>query len=90
MLSDLELLAIAIRFVISDDRLNPVMVERRSRLSDVPSWAVTRGGSCLAKDGQWEIEPLPSSRDDAFRQRCRWSDLGEAITAAKAATAPQD
>ena len=37
-------------------------------------WAVTKEGSnfCLADDGVWEYQPLPSSRDEKFMQRCRF------------------
>lgn len=37
------------------------------------SWCVRRAdGAVLAKDGEWEYEPLPSSRDDEFIARTRW------------------
>jgi hypothetical protein len=36
-------------------------------------WAVVDGGSNLNRDGQWEYEPLPSSRDPAFFTRCRFT-----------------
>lgn len=42
-------------------------------------WAVRRGGECLAADGEWEYEPLPSSRDDAFYSRCRFESLEAAV-----------
>jgi hypothetical protein len=36
-------------------------------------WAVRDSfGSVLANDGQWEYEPLPSSRDAEFLARCRY------------------
>lgn len=44
-------------------------------------WAVTRRGACLNRDGQWEFEPLPSNRDQAFFDRCRYT-LDEALRAA--------
>ncbi len=43
-------------------------------------WAVRRSHSCLSKDGEWEYEPMPSSRDDAFYARCRFDFLEEAMT----------
>ena len=46
-------------------------------------WAVTRLNSCLNKSGEWEYEPQPSSRDDAFIARCRWTSLDEALAAAR-------
>lgn len=45
-------------------------------------WAVRRAGtSCLAADGQWEFEPLPSSRDDDFIQRTRFMSPEAALEA---------
>jgi len=36
-------------------------------------WAVRKLGACLNHDGEWEYEPMPSSRDDAFLHRCRFT-----------------
>jgi hypothetical protein len=36
-------------------------------------WAVKENGSCLNRDMQWEYEPQPSSRDQAFFDRCRFT-----------------
>ena len=48
-------------------------------------WAVRWMGRCLTHDGEWEYEPQPSSRDDAFYARCRFDSLEKAMTlAAKA------
>lgn len=52
------------------------------------AWAVRYGGSdreCFNRLGEWEEEPQPSDRDNAFYNRCRWSDFGEAMTAAQKA-----
>lgn len=54
-------------------------VERRTQRSG-HLWAVTRLSSCLNRDGEWEFEPTPSSRDDAFKARCRFLTCDEAIT----------
>lgn len=46
-------------------------------LADV--WAIRKRGWCWSKDDeQWEHEPLPSSRDDEFYARCRFT-LAEAM-----------
>ena len=43
-------------------------------------WAVVKwSGYCLAKDGEWEWEPSPSQRDDAFVERCRYDSVEEAL-----------
>lgn len=45
-------------------------------------FAVRRdGGECLNKQGGWEHEPMPSSRDAQFLERCRWADFSEAANA---------
>lgn len=46
-------------------------------------WAVRRIGMCLNRDLYWEHEPLPSSRDATFFERCRWAELEVALEAAK-------
>lgn len=35
-------------------------------------WAVCMRSMVLNVDGEWEHEPLPSSRDDKFLARCRF------------------
>jgi len=35
-------------------------------------WAIREGGCCLNKKGEWEHEPIPSSRTKSFLMRCRW------------------
>ncbi len=50
-------------------------------------WKVMQNGNALAKDGTWEHEPIPSSRDDEFYERCRFDTFGEAMEAARAALA---
>jgi hypothetical protein len=42
-------------------------------------WAVRRTGACLATDGEWEYEPMPSNRSAKFYERCRFKSLDEAI-----------
>jgi len=75
---------------------NEVLVQRREghRLPKQPyMWAVKWSGNNLAKDGTWEYEPLPSSRDDEFYARCRFDTLQEAwdaaLSAIDAARGPQ-
>lgn len=43
---------------------------------------MTPGGGprcCLNRDGQWEHEPIPSERNDAFLDRCRYYSVEEAV-----------
>lgn len=53
-----------------DDGVQIVACKQRdgSRL-----WAVRADtGWVLNKQGEWEVEPMPSSRSDAFLRRCRY------------------
>lgn len=50
-----------------------------------PMWKVSHYGGTLNKDGRWEVEPQPSSRDDEYYARCRYDTYEEAEAAAKAA-----
>ncbi|NQT04170.1 MAG: hypothetical protein HQ580_19245 [Planctomycetes bacterium] len=34
---------------------------------------------CLNHDAEWELEQMPSSRDDAFMERCRFKTFAEAV-----------
>lgn len=47
-----------------------------------PSWAVLYRGNCVDRDLEEEYEPMPSSRDDAFFERCRFT-YEEALEVAK-------
>ena len=47
------------------------------------SWAVREGGCVLSKSGEWETEPIPSSRDDEFLARARFSSAENAAIIAK-------
>lgn len=42
-------------------------------------WAITHWNNVLAKDGEWEYEPLPSSRNDEFIKRTRWNSAQAAF-----------
>ena len=44
-------------------------------------WAVRHLGECLNKNGEYEPEPQPSSRDDGFLDRCRFDSPEDAYMA---------
>jgi len=46
------------------------------------SWAVVWRTTVLNREGEWEWEPSPSNRDDAFKERTRWP-LDVALTKAQ-------
>ena len=48
-------------------------------------WKIARGfDEVLNKQGQWEDEPIPSSRTDDFLARCRFDSLEECAAAIRA------
>lgn len=71
-----ELLALADRFYMGKTQYYPFndiwVVNRQTKDTD-KQWAITSGGSCFTTEGYWAIEPLPSSRDDDWFQRSRYT-----------------
>ena len=60
------------------DQDSDLRVERRSI-----AWAVCEGTYVVNRDGEREPEPMPSSRDEAFIARTRFT-LAEALSVARA------
>lgn len=56
--------------VATVDFLN-ISIERRDLKKD--SWAIVKSRFCLNRDLEFEYEPLPSSRDEDFINRTRFS-----------------
>jgi hypothetical protein len=54
---------------------DPVFIES----TGPTGFAIRRGCSVLAKDGEWEYEPMPSGRDNDFLTRCRYATFDEAV-----------
>lgn len=54
-------------------------LRRMRQIKGPDKWAVYRNGSPLSKEGEWEYEPIPSSRDDAYLKRCRYDSIEEAL-----------
>ncbi len=71
---NLGAIACAYRFEGSDD----IRVVWRNGHERHDLWAITRHYACLAEDGLWEVEPMPSNRSDEFLKRCRFP-LDEAL-----------
>jgi len=65
---------------IDSDSLRISIEQRRGR-DGRDRWAVLRNELVLNSDGEWEYEPSPSSRDEAFLKRCRYADLTSASLA---------
>lgn len=53
----------------------------RIQLDGSSLWSVNHHGNVLNKDGEWEWEPQPSSRDTEFLKRCRFASVEEAVNA---------
>ncbi len=83
------------RAIVTAYRVNPdepmhewISVELTCRAGEGPhrppgdTWAVRKGGWCLNDNYEWEFEPIPSSRDEAFYARTRWP-LEEALERAR-------
>lgn len=61
----------------------PKFVRMNSPFYYGEKWAVRRMSACLNRDGEWEYEPMPSSRDDEFYARCRFDSLKHAVATFK-------
>ena len=63
-------------------------IQSMAQLKGPDLWKIAdAAGNVLNKQGEWEWEPMPSSRDDAFLARCRYATLAEASAALAAAQA---
>lgn len=70
-------------YTFSDKYMWTLTVEERGEPGE-DKWAVKNTFYVLNKDGEWEREPSPSNRDDAFFARCRFTEE-EALRLAKVA-----
>lgn len=66
-----------------DSEYPPITIEQCRQRDDGVKFAVRQGAACLKKTGKWEYEPMPSSRTDAFLNRCRFDSFGLAVEAVK-------
>lgn len=72
---------------VSEKRFaDEILIQRSRQIEGHPLWAVRLNGNCLNKQGQWEWEPMPSSRDDEFLAWCRFDSAESAIAAAHGIT----
>lgn len=60
------------------DRVTGARIERATGIDTDPSYAVRLHGNCLSRDGEWDLEPQPSNRDQEFLEKHRWGDFHEA------------
>lgn len=69
-----------LRILPTEDRTAEIVImERPGR--DCIRWSINDKtcDSVLTRDGDWEYEPIPSSRDDEFYARCRFDSFNEAV-----------
>lgn len=62
--------------------IEQVRIERARQMFGPDLWAIRKNGNVLNKEGEWEWEPMPSSRDDEFLARARFATAEQAIAAA--------
>ncbi len=55
-----------------NDNIEMTILDRVPQMDDIDKWAIRKSGRCLNSMGEWEFEPMPTSRDDNFLQRCRF------------------
>lgn len=55
--------------------------ERQQPFGKNSLWAVKKGNCVLNREGEWEYEMLPSSRDEEFIARCRFESAEGAAQA---------
>src|SRR5574337_49177 len=72
--------AVVCAYELPDDT-SEVRLERCKQRDGSYKWAVRRGGACMNIDGEFEYEPMPSSRDNAFLARCRFDSAESAYAA---------
>ena len=61
-----------------------VRLERRKNREGISRWAVVNRSCVLNKEGEWEWEPIPSSRTDEYLARTRFDTPSDALAAFRA------
>lgn len=64
------------------DNIPPVTICRVRGRTGV-RYAIRQAGACMDANGEWEIEPIPSSRTDEWLDRFRYDTLEAAKAAAE-------
>lgn len=74
----------------TEDRPDPIKVERLEQEGGEYLWAVRCRGNVLSRSGRWEWEPSPSNRRKDHARRFRFESLESAWKAAIGAQAAAD
>lgn len=67
------------------ENMKEIRIDRCIQPDNSSLWAIRSGGFCLNKQGNWEFEPIPSSRTNKFYKDCRFNSMDEAIKFAQSA-----
>jgi hypothetical protein len=62
--------------------VTPITIDRVCGFHGV-KYAIRQAGACMDANGEWEFEPMPSSRSDEWLKRFRfkeWKAAADAIT----------
>lgn len=77
------------QYCLHSEPMRPdVSLQAARQIDGSTLWKIIHGNVVLNKSGEWEFEPMPSSRDEAYLNRTRWADPHEAKAAWIAATHP--
>jgi hypothetical protein len=68
----------ATRFVIEKNGRTETVIEMREQYEGPPKWVVKRDGYVMNKKGEFEYEPIPSSRTSKFINATRFKSYDEA------------
>lgn len=69
----------------SDFGTTAVSLDACPQIDDSILWAVRLRGYVMNRRGEFEYEPIPSDRNEAFTKRCRFETMDEAISVYRAA-----
>lgn len=88
-LAHLDTLPAALPLVVNEYQLagggpydrDDITLKRMPQQKGPDKWAIYNGGSVLNKLGEWQYEPLPSSRTVEYLIHCRFDSAKEALWA---------
>ena len=60
-------------------QVSDVRLERRPQINGPDLWAIVDHAACLVRDGDWVIEPMPSSRSEDYLESTRFASVEEAL-----------
>jgi hypothetical protein len=67
-------------------RNDEIYIDKRSQLDGSVLFSISNGRSVLTKEGFFEYEPFPSSRDEKYFKRARYKSLNLELSGVKKKT----